>query len=143
MAGIKNVQQHGFSKIESMLAFMSTGNSSAPPCGAAPIVTNDAPANAKDEPLQITPAVHDELVEFLSLNTGSPMVVRARPATGSSKSFPRWLGIVLNSKRQHNWIEVLRQLGHDDKVLAALDDMDSIFDFIVSKVDPKGMGKSA
>ena len=142
MAGIKNVQQHGFSKIESMLAFMSTGNSSAPPCGAAPTVTNDTTANAKDEPLQITPAVHDELVEFLSLNTGSPMVVRARPTTGRPKSFPRWLGIVLNSKRPHNWIEVLRQLGHDDNVLAALDDMDSIFDFIISKVDPKGMAKS-
>ena len=142
MAGIQNVQQQGFSKIEIMLASISSGGNSAPPLGAAPTDNIDAPGTTKDETLQITPAIHDELVEFLSLNTGSPMVVRARPAAGCTKSFPRWLGLVLNSKRQHNWIEVLRQLGHDENVLAALEDMDSIFDFIISKVDPKGMGKT-
>ena len=141
MAGIRNVQQQGFSKIEIMLASISSGNTPAPLIGAVPANNMDASDPAKDDPLLITPAIHDELVELLSLNTGSPMVTRAKPTAGCTKSFPRWLGLILNSKRQHNWIDVLRQMGHDDNVLAALDDMDSIFDFIISKVDPKGLGK--
>ena len=141
MAGLQSVQQQGFTKIETMLTFISSVGNSAPPLGAASADNTDTQGTQTDEPLQITPDIHDELVELLSLNTGSPLVVRARPTAGCTRSFPRWLGLILSSKRQQNWIEVLRQMGHDDNVLAALGDMDSIFEFIVSRVEPKSLEK--
>ena len=84
----------------------------------------------------VTQKIHDELVEFLSLNTGSPIVQRARPAADQTKSFPRWLGVVLNSKRLHNWLEMLKCLGHPEDVVDALEDTDAVYDFIIANVDP-------
>ena len=133
---------------------MARGSHQGPPKPPSPPVINDGahtgipspelPFDSDGEQFLVDDKMHDELVVFLDLAASSTVVARAKPKPNIKITFARWLNNVLTSKRVSSWHDVLKNLKHEPSMVDALDDIDSIYDYLIQTITPDAIkGSSA